>query len=70
MEGLGAALERKAQVNRKKRLLDGDGEADLACQFEAAAWQSHRNASAKPVNWRFLKEVARIELKSLFPSIQ
>ena len=29
MEGLEAALERKVQVNRKKRLLDGEGEAKL-----------------------------------------
>ena len=29
MEGLEAALERKVQVNRKKRLLDGDCEARL-----------------------------------------
>ena len=30
MEGLDAALERKVQANRKKRLLDGAGEAKLA----------------------------------------
>lgn len=30
MEGVDAALERKAQANRKKRLLDGEGEAKLA----------------------------------------
>ena len=35
-----------------------------------AAWQEHRNASAKPVNWRFRTEDARIKLKSLYPSIQ
>lgn len=29
MEGLEAALERKVQVNRKKRLLDGEGVAKL-----------------------------------------
>ncbi len=29
MEGLEAALERKVQLNRKKRLLDGEGEAKL-----------------------------------------
>ena len=29
MEGVEAALERKVQVNRKKRLLDGEGEAKL-----------------------------------------
>ena len=29
MEGLDAALSRKEQVNRKKRILDGEGEATL-----------------------------------------
>ncbi len=29
LDGLEAALERKVQVNRKKRLLDGEGEAKL-----------------------------------------
>ena len=37
---------------------------------EVAAWQEHRNASAKPVNWRFRTGDARIKLKSLYPSIQ
>ena len=36
---------------------------------EAAAWEDHRNASAKPVNWRFRTEDARLKLKSLYPSI-
>ena len=37
---------------------------------EVAAWQERRYASAKPVNWRFRTEDARIKLKSLYPSIQ
>ena len=37
---------------------------------EVAAWQERRNASAKPVNWRFRTEDARIKLKSLYTSIQ
>ena len=37
---------------------------------EVAAWQEHRNGAAKPVNWRFRTEDARIKLKSLYPSIQ
>lgn len=37
---------------------------------EVAAWQEHRNASAKPVDWRFRAGNARIKLKSLYPSIQ
>ena len=34
---------------------------------EVVAWQWHRNASAKPVDWRFRTEDARIKLKSLLP---
>ena len=37
---------------------------------EVAAWEDHRNASAKPVNWRFRAENARVKPKSLYPSIQ
>ena len=37
---------------------------------ETAAWQRQRNASAKPVDWRFRTEDARLKLKSLYPSIQ
>ena len=37
---------------------------------EIDAWQRHRNASAKPVDWRFKTADARIKLKSLYPSIQ
>ncbi len=37
---------------------------------EVGAWQKHRNASARPVNWRFRAEDSRIKLKSLYPSIQ
>lgn len=37
---------------------------------EVAALQEHRNAFAKPVNWRFQTEDADIKLKSLYPSIQ
>ena len=37
---------------------------------EVAAWQESRNATAKPVDWRFRIENARIKPKSLYPSIQ
>ncbi len=37
---------------------------------EVAALQDNRDVSLKPVTWRFLTEVARIKLKSLYPSIQ
>ncbi len=37
---------------------------------EVAAWQRHRNGSAKPVDWRFRTDDARIRLKSLYPAIQ
>ena len=37
---------------------------------EVGAWERHRNASAKPVDWRFRTRDARIRLKSPYPSIQ
>ena len=37
---------------------------------EVGAWQRRRNASAKPVDWRFRTSDARLKLKSLYPSIQ
>ena len=37
---------------------------------EVAAWEERRNASAKPVDWRFKTADARVKLKSLYPSIQ
>lgn len=38
-------------------------------QKEVAAWVEKRNGNAKPVNWRFTTEDARIKLKRLYPSI-
>lgn len=40
-----------------------------ALQKETAAWVEKRNGSAKPVDWRFTTEDARIKLKRLYPSI-
>jgi len=37
---------------------------------EVAAWQRHRNGSAKPAGWRSGTGDARIRLKSLYPTIQ
>ena len=49
MEGLEAALDRKVQVNRKKRLLDGDGEARLT--MLASSKPPHgRNTETLPQN--------------------
>ncbi len=36
---------------------------------EAKAWQTPRNRTRKPVNWRFTTEDARIKLRRLYPSI-
>ena len=35
-----------------------------------AAWEQARNATPRPVNWRFTTPDARIKLKRLYPSIQ
>jgi len=37
---------------------------------EVEAWQQRRNASARPVDWRFTTADARIKLKRLYPSIE
>jgi DDE superfamily endonuclease len=37
---------------------------------EVAAWQERRNRAARPVDWRFTTEDARIKLKRLYPSFQ
>jgi len=34
------------------------------------AWVDYRNETAKPINWQFKTEDARIKLKSLYPSVQ
>lgn len=38
-------------------------------QQEVAVWVEKRNHTAKPVDWRFTTEDARIKLKRLYPSI-
>jgi hypothetical protein len=37
---------------------------------EVHAWQERRNATARPVDWRFTTADARIKLKRLYPSLQ
>ncbi len=37
---------------------------------DVAAWQARRNTAARPVDWRFTTEDARIKLKRLYPSLQ
>jgi hypothetical protein len=37
---------------------------------EMAAWQEKRNARARPMDWRFTTEDARIKLKKLYPTLQ
>ena len=36
---------------------------------EVAAWQRDRNNRAKPIDWRFTTENARIKLKRLYPNL-
>jgi len=38
-----------------------------ALAYEAAAWQQRRDEEAKPVDWQFTVEDARIRLRSLYP---
>ena len=39
-------------------------------QEQVAAWESHRNAKQKGVDWQFTTADARIKLKRLYPKIQ
>lgn len=41
-----------------------------ALKKEVAAWQEKRNAIARPMEWRFTTEDARIKLKKLYPTLQ
>ncbi len=55
MEGLEAALERKVQANRKKRLLDGAGEAKLAMLACSAPPAGHARWTLKLLGDRLKK---------------
>jgi hypothetical protein len=39
-------------------------------QSEIAAWNDARNNGAKPVDWQFTVEDARVKLRRLYPSLQ
>ena len=41
-----------------------------AIKKEVAVWQEKRNAVARPMEWRFTTEDARIKLKKLYPTLQ
>lgn len=64
MEGIEATLDRKVQVNRKKRLLDGEGEAKLtmlACSEppEGHAKWSLRLLGAKLVELEIVETISK-----------
>jgi hypothetical protein len=40
-----------------------------ALKIEVAAWQAGRNAIARPMEWRFTNEDARVKLKKLYPTL-
>jgi len=40
-----------------------------ALKTEIATWQKHRNASGRPMEWRFTNEDARVKLKMLYPTL-
>ncbi len=40
-----------------------------ALRIEVATWQKNRNASARPMEWRFTNEEARVKLKKLYPTL-
>jgi hypothetical protein len=40
-----------------------------ALKIDVAAWQTKRNAIARPMEWRFTNEDARVKLKKLYPTL-
>ena len=60
--------EVEINVLRSQCLERRNPDRETLCR-EVAAWQHDRNGSVKPVNWRFRTEDARINLKSLYPSV-
>lgn len=40
-----------------------------ALKIEVATWQAKRNAIARPMEWRFTNEDARVKLKKLYPTL-
>jgi DDE superfamily endonuclease len=40
-----------------------------ALKAEVIAWQAKRNAIARPMEWRFTNEDARVKLKKLYPTL-
>lgn len=40
-----------------------------ALEIEVAIWQENRNAIARPMEWRFTNEDARVKLKKLYPTL-
>jgi hypothetical protein len=40
-----------------------------ALKMEVAAWQAKRDAIARPMEWRFTSEDARVKLKKLYPTL-
>ncbi len=40
-----------------------------ALKIEVATWQKNRNAIARPMEWRFTTEDARVKLKKLYPTL-
>ena len=38
-------------------------------KMEVAAWQAKRNSIARPMEWRFTNEDARVKLKKLYPTL-
>lgn len=37
---------------------------------EASSWQEKRNTIARPMEWRFTTEDARVKLKKLYPTLE
>ena len=51
----------------KRQCLDRRIHHAATLQTEVAAWQEHRNATNRPIDWQFTTDDARIKLRQLYP---
>ncbi len=51
----------------KRQCIDRRIHHAATLRFEVAAWQAHRNATDRLIDWQFNTDDARIKLRRLYP---
>lgn len=51
----------------KRQCLDCRIYHAAALRSEVVAWQEHRNAADRPIDWQFTTDDARIKLRQFYP---